>query len=303
MAVSIYTKVGIIIKRIFGIKDISLLRKNFKKRLGRMIYHRKYTAKELVSLMQDMGMKSGSIVCIHSSMKEFYNYVGSAEELIQDILDVLGPEGTLMMPAFPLPLKELDKRKDYIFDASKDSTCAGHLQEVFRKFPSVKRSFEVRHSVCAIGKYADYLTKDHHHCHDCWGEGSPWRRLCDMGGLVFNLGLERSFMGTFHHCVESTLQYEHPYWTQFFNTTRTYRYYDKNAQVKSYTIAESRIERRTYKNKVTRYFGSEDWSIRKISNLEVKVYYLEHCYPKMLDLARKGICVYYVPDPKKYTFA
>ena len=300
---SIYTKTGLIIKRICGIKDLSIVRKRIKKRFGQLIYHRKYTAKELISLMQEMGMKSGSFICIHSSMKEFYNYTGTAEELIQGILDVLGPEGTLMMPAFPLPINELKKHKDYIFDASKDPTSAGYLQETFRKFPSVKRSLDVRHSVCAIGKLADSLTQGHQNCHDCWGEGSPWRQLCERGGLVFNLGLERSYMGTFHHCIESILQYEHPYWKQFFNTKHTYHYYDKNGKVNSYTMVESYIERRTRERKVTRYFGPEDWAIRKISNLEVKVYYLEYCFPKMLDLARKGICVYYVPNPKKFDFA
>ena len=29
-------------------------------------------------------MKKGSVICIHASMKEFYNYQGTAEELIKN---------------------------------------------------------------------------------------------------------------------------------------------------------------------------------------------------------------------------
>ena len=80
MKKSLYTEFGILIKRVTGIKDISLWRKNLKKKVGKLIYHKKYSAKDLVRLMQSVGMKEGSVVCIHSSMKEFYNYCGTAEE-------------------------------------------------------------------------------------------------------------------------------------------------------------------------------------------------------------------------------
>ena len=105
MKYSLYTTTGRLVKRLFGIKDISLMKKNIKKRIGKLVYHQKYTADDIVALMQEMGMKEGSTVCIHSSMKEFYNYKGTARELIEKILKALGPEGTLMMPAFP-PVKK-----------------------------------------------------------------------------------------------------------------------------------------------------------------------------------------------------
>ena len=297
---SIYTKTGAAIKKMLGIPDFSLLRKNIHKGLGKIIYRRQYSAHDLVKLMQDMGMTKGSVVCVHCSMKEFYNYTGTAEDLIREILAVIGEEGTLMMPAFPD--KRLLKKTDYIFDPIEDKTGAGYLAETFRKWPQVKRSINVQHSVCAIGQYADFLTKDHHLSKDCWDENSPWQRGLNLGMLVFNLGLPRSFTGTFLHCVESTLQHEHPYWAQFFNSQESFKYYDSNKSICEYTNNVSRLDRRTRKKKLTKYFTSEDWQIRRISNLEVKVFYTEHCFPKMLDLGRKGICVYYVPSPKKYKF-
>lgn len=295
---SLFTEIGKLIKKTTGIKDISLFKKTIHKNIGKIIYRKKYNTRELINLMKNMGMQKGSVVCIHASMKEFYNYQGTAKDLIDSILEVIDVnEGTLMMPAFPI----IDKSKDdYVFDPRKDKTGAGFLAETFRKYPGVCRSINVQHSVCAIGKYAEWLTKDHANTHDCWGDNSPWLRLCELGGLVFNMGLPRSYMGTFHHCVESVLQYEHPYWKQFFTKYTSYKYYDVEGQIKTYHTYESDLERRTREKNVTRFFTEKDWKIDKISNLEIKVFYLENCFPKMLSLGRKGICVYYIPSPKKF---
>ena len=297
---SLYTRVGRVIKKMFRISDFSLFKKNIRKRIGRILYKQKYDADRIVSVMKEMGMREGSLVCIHASMKEFYNYEGTANELITKILEVLGPNGTLMMPAFPK--KDLIN-SSYIFDKSKDPTGAGYLAEAFRHYPGVLRSIDVRHSVCAIGKYAEYLVKDHCSAGDCWGESSPWRRLCQMGGIVFNLGLPREYMGTFIHCIESSLKNENDYWKQFFTKKVEYHYYDDDGSTCSYSSVESDLDRRMRKGKVLRFFNGQDWCIRRISNLEIKAFYLSHCYPKMMELARKGITVYYVPNPRHYSFS
>lgn len=287
-----------LLKKITGIPDVSLWRKRWKKRIGRIIYHKKYNSNDIVNLMKSMGLKQGSIVCIHSSMMEFYNYRGSANDLISSIIAAIGPEGTLMMPAFPYN----SLSDGYIFSPQQDKTAAGALAEAFRKYPGVARSNNVRHSVCVYGKYADYLIKDHTDGHDCWDKKSPYYRLCQLDGLIFNLGMPRSYIGTFLHCVESILQYEHPYWEQFFNTKKEYHYYDSEGTVQSYVNIDSNLYRKTRKKKITKYFTSEDWCIKKISNLEIKVFYGKNALNKMLDLGRKGISVYIKPNPKKYIF-
>lgn len=297
---SIYTNIGVFTKRITGIQDIASFRKSVHKFFGKMIYHKKYTALELVNLMKKMGMGTGSIVCIHCAMKEFYNYRGTAEELIEKILEVIGTDGTLVMPAFPE--YKVRKSPDYVFNALSDKTGAGYLAETFRKYPGVKRSINVRHSVCAIGKMADFLVNGHELCDNCWDENSPWYKMCQMNALVFNLGMPRSYMGTFHHCVESILRNEHPYFAQFFNLPTVNYYYDREGNICEYKSLECGIERRTRKKKVTKYFGPNDWRIERISNLEVKVFYSKNALNKMLDLGRKGVTVFYVPSTRNFEF-
>lgn len=297
---SIYTKAGIIFKKIFGISDVSLLRKEIKKRIGKIIYHRKYKSKDIINVMKNMGVGYGSVVCIHASMKEFYNYQGTAYELINDIIKLIGKEGTLIMPAYPS--KNLTGKSDYIFNVNEDPTGAGYLAESFRKYSGVRRSINVEHSVCAIGKYADYLTKDHQYTHDCWDKNSPWQRMIELDAIVIDLGMPSSYIGTFEHCVESILQYEHPYWAQFFTKKKIFKYYESNGNVQTYTNYTNEIDRRTREKQVYKYFSDKQMMEYKLSNLLIKCFKTKPCLKTMLDLGRKGVGIYYVPNPKKYNF-
>lgn len=300
MSVSIYTRIGKIVKKITGIKDISLMKKNIHKNVGKLIYHKKYNAKDIVNVMVKLGMKKGSTVCIHASMKEFYNYNGTAEELIREIQHVLTPEGTLMMPAYPdIANKDLGQ---YIFNPETDETAAGYLAETFRKSPDVIRSINVQHSVCAWGKHAEWLTKDHQYGKNCWDEHSPYFRMTQIGALVFDLGMPDFFIGTFDHCVEAILYKEHPYWKQFFSKEQTYQYYDKNGNICHYTCLTGNIDCRSREKKLTRHFSHDIYKKEKLSNLHIKVFHAAPCLDIMLKLGRKGVTMYYVPSPNKYTF-
>lgn len=293
---SIFKTSSFLVKKLFK-TNMGTIKRRLHKRVGQICYHKKYTANDIVSIMKEMGMAEGSLVCIHCAMAEFFNYKGTARDLIDEILKVIGPTGTLMMPAFPVIPK--DNKEDYIFNPMKDKTGAGYLAETFRNYPGVKRSYNVRTSVCAIGPLSNYLINEHHKGYDCWDEKSPWQKLCMNNGLVFNLGLPQSYMGTFYHCVESVLKNEHPYWSQFFTKEREYSYQLDGAVFK-YRNTDCDLYRRTREKKIMRLFTGEDWMVRRISNLRIKVFYTGHLFPKLVELGRHGITAYYIPSPSKY---
>lgn len=59
---------------------------------------------------------------------------------------------------------------------------------MFRKWPGAKRSDHPARSVCAYGKYADYLTADHDFS-DIFGESSPIGKLYELDGYVLLIGV------------------------------------------------------------------------------------------------------------------
>lgn len=294
-----------IIKKLFGIDGISLFIKKKKKKLMQKVYTKKYTADDLVSEMCKMGMKNGSVVFVHSSMTEFYNYTGTGKELIEKIIDIIGEEGTLMMPAYPknksklMKLYEIDKEQ-IAFDVNNTPSGAGYLTEVFRTFPGVKRSVHLQHSVCAYGKLADYFTNEHHLSITAWDEKSPYFKMSQMDTLVFAFGLPY-FLGTIIHCTESLLRKKYKYFSIFFDTKYSYKYKDENGNINIHESLTHNFERRRSKRKIiTKYFDKNEYHVAKISNLRVEMVNAKYTLELFLELAEKGITMFTSPSPKKY---
>ncbi len=64
----------------------------------------------------------------------------------------------------------------------------GVVAEMFRKWPGAKRSDHPARSVAAVGKYAEYLTKDHD-LSNIFGDDSPVGKLYELDGYVLLIGV------------------------------------------------------------------------------------------------------------------
>ena len=295
------------IKKILGISateglSIESLLKCWHLRLGPYFYKHKYDAKEVVSAMQRAGLKEGSVVFIQSSWSEFYNCISSEEELIEEILKAIGPNGTLAMACMPLI------RKGKIFNVRKSVTKAGLLAETFRKYPNVKRSINVRHSVCALGPMADYLVSEHHMGETPWDEKSPYYKLSKIDALVFGLGLGKYWIGTIVHCVESLLKNEVPYYNDmFFKEKKEYHYIDYDGVEKSYWNYDMPVN--GPKIRVSSYFKNRhicrkylNNHYQQVSNLQISCWSAEEVVNTLVSLGRKGIDCFMLPSKKGYKF-
>ena len=296
-----------ILKRILGIPQaeglsISNSIKNWRLRIGPYFYKKKYSAEDVVEAMKKLGLKKGSVVFIQSSWAEFYNYTGTQEDFIDEILKAIGPEGTLAMACMPL------LRKGRIFNVKKSVTRAGLLAEAFRTYPGVKRSIHERHSVCALGPQADYLLSEHHLGETAWDKKSPYYRFSEVDALVFGFGLGKYWVGTIIHCVESLLKDEIPYYHDMFYTEKTeYKYIDYDGVEKSYwnydmpeTGPKIRVSS-TFKNI---YLGRKYLHVRcqQVSNLQISCSKANVVVPTLVALGRKGIDGNLLPSKKGYKF-
>jgi aminoglycoside 3-N-acetyltransferase len=272
------------------------------RRFESKIYRRKYTASELVEFMEKQGLKKGSTVLIHSSWDEFYNFKETPNHFIDKLLEAIGPDGTLVMPAYPYL-----RKKESIFDINRTPTGAGLIPEVFRNYPGVKRSVNI-HSVCALGKHADFLTRDHIYSLTCWDKQSPYYRISEVDGIVFGIGLGRAFVGTIMHCVDSLLREEIPYFSQFFTRTQKIRVkLNDGVEIEQQYLTSSEdfnyfFTDNHHSKIVNRYFDKKKFSRKRFSNLTINFYDAKYMINRGLELARKGIVVYISPDPKKFKF-
>lgn len=182
-------------------------------------------------------MQPGDTLMVHASYKALG--IRHPEEIIQALLEALGPAGTLLMPA----LSYLQEPPE-VHDTRHTPSCVGYLAEYFRCRTGTRRSLHPTHSVCGVGAKASLYLDDHILDSTPCGEHSPFNRLFHQDGkiLMLGCGLEPN---TSMHAIEEYIQ--PPY---LFAGMRHYTITDEsgNTFIKAYNrhsfrFAEQRYER------------------------------------------------------------
>lgn len=163
------------------------------------------TQHDIAEQLRQAGWQPGMIILVHSSFRQVGGWIpGGSEAVIGAMLDVLGAEGTLVMPTFttdnsepsfwqnpPIPQAWWQTVRDTTpaFDpATTPTRHMGVLAEHFRTWPGVIRSAHPQGSFAARGKHAETITANHDFAQQ-FGELSPLGRIYDLDGYVFLLGV------------------------------------------------------------------------------------------------------------------
>lgn len=153
------------------------------------------TRRSLVRDLRKIGVREGGVLLVHSSLSKLGYVRGGAPAVIQALRDVLGPKGTLLMPAHTWEWMNKGCR---VFDARTLPGCIGVLPEVFRRQPGVLRSLHPTHSVAAAGPAARRLIEGHEAADTPCGNGTPYARLLDEDGQILLLGVTLDSNTAFH---------------------------------------------------------------------------------------------------------
>lgn len=150
---------------------------------------RKITKERLKVSLELLGIQSGDIVFMHSALSSAGDVVGGADTVIDAFLEVLGENGTLGVStlSFGEP-----------FDAQTSPSAVGIISETLRMRAGAERSLRPIHSVAAIGRDAKKLCEGHELCDTNCGEGSPYRKLAEMGGKIVLFGVDMNRNTTLH---------------------------------------------------------------------------------------------------------
>lgn len=162
------------------------------------------TIDSLQSDFSALGIRSGMVLLVHSSLSAMGWVCGGPVAVIIALQEVLGATGTLVMPTHSTDLTEPSQWKNppvpeswwtviratmpaYQPDLT-PTRSMGVIAETFRKQKGVLRSAHPHHSFCAYGNQASYITDNHSLAYGL-GEGSPLARIYDLGGSVLLLGV------------------------------------------------------------------------------------------------------------------
>lgn len=162
------------------------------------------TVESLREDLLQLGVTPGMVLLVHSSLSALGWVSGGPVAVILALEEVLGPEGTLIMPTHsgdltdpekwenpPVPedWQETIRKTMPAYDPALTPTRGmGRIPETFRKQPDVIRSDHPHVSFSAHGKEAEFITRNHGLDFGL-GELSPLARIYDLGGWVLLLGV------------------------------------------------------------------------------------------------------------------
>lgn len=167
---------------------------NYLRRRGRL------GRRDLSRFLRRLGLRTGDVVCVHSSLDAFRGFVNLPPlEIVKVLQETVGREGTLLMPTLPFSGSVVEYvRNRPVFDVTKTPSKMGLLTELFRRLPEVHRSVHPTHSAAAWGAHAEALVADHHLAQTPCGVPSPYARLLDYDGRILFLGVGILSMTLFH---------------------------------------------------------------------------------------------------------
>jgi aminoglycoside 3-N-acetyltransferase len=162
------------------------------------------TAGSLAVDLRTLGVRPGDVLIMHSSYKSLGFVAGGPQGVVQALLDVLGPDGTLVVPTHnsentdPATWQHPPVPEDWWksirheapgFDPERTpaSRWMGRLAELVRTWPGARRSNHPQVSFAALGARAAEIVA-RHRLDDALGEDSPLGAVYRLDGKVLLLG-------------------------------------------------------------------------------------------------------------------
>jgi aminoglycoside 3-N-acetyltransferase len=169
------------------------------------------TRSQLIRDFKNLGLVPGQTIMLHASVRAVGWIVGGPDVVLQALLDLLTPAGTLMMYVAwedrtdHLPEWPAERQAAYLaecppFDpaTSRANRKWSILTEYLRTLPGACRSANPGASVAAIGAKAQWITENHP-LQFGYGPGSPLAKLCQAGGQVLLLGVSLDTLTLLHY--------------------------------------------------------------------------------------------------------
>lgn len=160
------------------------------------------TRSSLRTNLAGLGVAPGHVVMVHAGVRAIGPVTGGAAVIVQALLDAVGPAGTV---AAYVDFERFYADEDDeipVFDKRIATAARDHgvLHEVLRTWPGALRSDHPDAGVVAIGRLAEWITREHPF-HYGYGDGSPFDRLMQAGVQVLMLGAPLETI-TLLHCAE-----------------------------------------------------------------------------------------------------
>ncbi|MGC9004588.1 MAG: AAC(3) family N-acetyltransferase [bacterium] len=158
------------------------------------------TKKDLKAGWEELGIKKGDVVFVHSSLSSFGYVEGGAKTVIESLMETITEDGILAMPSFPAFVggEYGIAKNEMVFDVRISPTAMGIIPDTFWRMEGVRRSLHPTHSVAAWGKEKEWLIEGHEKCPCSCGKDTPFHKLCKINGKILLIGVGHGSNTTLH---------------------------------------------------------------------------------------------------------
>jgi len=217
---SISPYVELLVRRIYW-KNISLFQKikGIIKTEKKIKKTKPLDFNKIIRLLQKQGIESGSILVVHSSYESIEHSGLTPPQVIQRLLDFLGEQGTLAMPAIRKYSKKINNYLEdalineiTTYDTLKSKIWTGALPfYMLRDKRSVISRFPIN-SMVAIGNMAEVMMKDNllGNKPTACGINSSWNFCVNNNAFVVGIGIDLIHSLTIIHVAEDLLDSKWP---------------------------------------------------------------------------------------------
>lgn len=211
---------------------------------------------ELRRFLNKIGLKKGDVLIVHSSMKGIKGFGLKPDEIIEYLKEMVGNEGILLMPSYPL-YQETDTglkfeevyQEEFQYDIDNTPSWTGIITDLFWRSDDVYRSRYPNNTLSAWGNQKEIPFADEMESDLAFGIHSAWKYCVDKHAKVLFLGIHAHHALSEIHIAEDYLDDKWP--IKGWYATKTYRITSGDKMV----VKKCRVRKKFWTKYMTEYNG------------------------------------------------
>lgn len=163
---------------------------------------------KIIEYLRSQGIGEGTLLILHSSYGAVKGSGLSPDEIIDKLLELIGPTGTLAMPVirqFNSTENDIDANLEdveFVYDVDNTPITTGVLPiRLHAREGSVTSRFPLN-PMCAIGPLAKEMMADNLNGNSPHDEHSAWKYCADHNAMILGIGIDLAHYLTMIHVAE-----------------------------------------------------------------------------------------------------
>jgi aminoglycoside 3-N-acetyltransferase len=172
------------------------------------------TKKQVITCLKTLGIATGDGLLVHSAVQFLGRPVGGLSLYLDAIQEVIGADGTLIVPTFNFGFA----RGESFDPQTTPAQGMGAFSELVRQLPEARRTSHPLQSIAVVGRYADDLAS--RDTASAFDPGSAFERMLELGFKLLLLGADSRAVSMFHYS-ERRANVPYRYWKDFTGPVHT----------------------------------------------------------------------------------